>query len=327
MKKFDFECPKCGEKFSLVEQETKATKSMQRIEELRKAGVDVSNMFAIQGANGGDYIATNKNGKLVIVDNENELLNGIKKHGDIPNNRLFRRFVMAQTFRKLSVYMHTESSLNSIIKRLGYEYQWKMMLDEFYAQYKMFRNEDIICLSERNRWFNRTVANIVAKDYIEHVRNHFDNLPMKHCKGVPYKRIGGKDIFEVDFNQKYMKKLRDARMKIEKSSNPSELYHAVRNFDKLRLRIPFNTEQSHLWVEAYKGAGAFFTMQNMIRFHNCFVYLDGKKLTKNRSLEYLNIKADEFAEERGWCMYGMLKNLILDNNINIDEKIQSWRKK
>ena len=40
----------------------------ERIEALRGAGVDVSCLFAMQGAEGGEYIASNKDGKLTILD-------------------------------------------------------------------------------------------------------------------------------------------------------------------------------------------------------------------------------------------------------------------
>lgn len=45
----------------------------ERIEALRSVGVDVSCLFAMQGANGGDYVASNKNGKLSILDDNDPI--------------------------------------------------------------------------------------------------------------------------------------------------------------------------------------------------------------------------------------------------------------
>ena len=81
-----------------------------------------------------------------------------------------------------------------------------------------------------------------------------------------------------------------------------------------------------MWIDAYKGSGAFFTMQNMIRFHNCFVVNDfGKQLSKNNALSFLNKKAEEYKKE-GWRLIGVLKKMLDDNNIDVANKIREWRK-
>lgn len=44
-----------------------------------------------------------------------------------------------------------------MIHRKGYDYQWKMLLNELHAQMKM-EHKDITGFAERNRWFNRDVV-------------------------------------------------------------------------------------------------------------------------------------------------------------------------
>ncbi len=56
-----------------------------------------------------------------------------------------------------------------MIHRLGYEYQWKMLLNELYAQMKM-ENKDPESFIERNRWFNINVVAIMANDYISQLK-------------------------------------------------------------------------------------------------------------------------------------------------------------
>ena len=51
----------------------------ERIEALRDAGVDVSHLFAMQGANGGECVASNKDGKLVVLDDNDPLFELIIK--------------------------------------------------------------------------------------------------------------------------------------------------------------------------------------------------------------------------------------------------------
>ena len=86
-------CPGCGTEFAIADKEFTATGTVigkgsdltpsirrwpviiphrtsqgarERIEALRDAGVDVSCLFAMQGAEGGEYVASNKDGKLTI---------------------------------------------------------------------------------------------------------------------------------------------------------------------------------------------------------------------------------------------------------------------
>ena len=59
---------------------------------------------------------------------------------------------------------------------------------------------------------------------------------------------------------------------IRHALDATQLYNAVRQFNDRRIRLPWGTPQSKAWMDAYKGAGAFFTMQNLIAFprlHGC----------------------------------------------------------
>lgn len=337
-------CPACGRELAIagkevaiVENHAAPAKQVQlpktaheRIEALRKAGVDVSCLFAMQGANGGDYVASNKSGKLAILDDNDPIFDYILEKGTVPNRRLFRRFVMAQMFHMLSCKDYGAWSpvgVTEMIHRLGYEYQWKMLLDELRAQMKMERN-DPENLADRNRWFNVKVVTAMAKDYIERLKAHVDGLPVKKCKGIPYKRLGSHNIFVQDLNSKIYGPLRIAVHFIETARNASQLYNAVKKFNDKRFKMKHDTPQSKAWVDAYKGAGAFFTMQNLIRFHNCTVIDDsGRRLDKYQSLAFLSAKAEEYKNGNGWRLLAALKKMLDDNGIDIKKKMAQWRRK
>ena len=108
----------------------------------------------------------------------------------------------------------------------------------------------------------------------------------------------------------------------------TQLYNAVRQFNDRRIRLPWGTPQSKAWMDAYKGAGAFFTMQNLIRFHSCTAVNDrGRRLDKYQSLAFLSAKAEEYKNGEGWRLLAVLKKMLADNNINIKKKMAAWRKK
>lgn len=102
---------------------------------------------------------------------------------------------------------------------------------------------------------------------------------------------------------------------------------SVQEFNKRRIKMHWDTPQNAAWLDAYKGSGAFFTMQNMIRFHNCVIIDDnGKTLGKNASLAFLNKKAKLYENREGWRLIGMLKKMLDDNNIDVVAKMKEWRK-
>lgn len=352
-------CPTCGTEFAIankefttvttvvgkdsglgivyppvVGQDTPAPASktaQERIEALRNAGVDVSHLFAMKGANGGEYIASNKNGILAFLDDDDPIFNQIITQGTVPNRRLFRRWVMAQMFHMLSCTPSHRSrepfGVTYMIHRLGYEYQWKMLMDELYAQMKM-EGRDPENFADRNRWFNAGVVVNMAEDYIEKLKEHVNALKNRKCKGILYKRVSGRNIFVSDLDIKLYQPFYTAMTRIKQAKNATSLYYAAKKFDDMRIRMVSSTPQSKAWVDAYKGSGAFFTMQNLIRFHNCIALDDkGKRLDKYQSLAFLSAKAEEYKNGGGWRLLAALKKMLNDNNIDIKKKMAEWRKK
>ena len=329
MKQLKFECPECGTEFTLTANQTKAK---ERIEALKKAGVDVSELFAMQSADGLEFIASKRDGVISILEEDDPIFQAIIIQGTIPNRQLFRRWVMAQMFRIIYITTNTHGAykpigVSEVIRNMGYEYQWKMLNNELYAQHKMMQNADVDNFRDRNRWFNKRVVLDMAKDYIEKLKKRFEKLKLRKCKGVPYKRINGQNIFVDDFDKKVIKPLLFAVHKIQHAENTYELWHSVQEFNKRRIKMHWDIPQNAAWLDAYKGSGAFFTMQNMIRFHNCVIIDDnGKTLSKNASLAFLNKKAKLYENREGWRLIGMLKKMLDDNNIDVVAKMKEWRK-
>ena len=346
-------CPNCGTELAIPEQQTIAVgviigkdsglgtivapankpkrSAQERIEALRAAGVDVSNLFAMQGANGGECIACNKDGNLSILDDNDPIFQYIVDNGTVPNRKLFRRWVMAQMFYMMAAEeckTHHPVGVTGMIHRLGYEYQWKMLLNELNAQVKMVQHNDKENFEDRHRWFNQAIAMRLASHYIKVLKEFINAKPEKRCKGVPYKTIAGKHIFVSDLQSKIYNKFHMALYPIKNAKTLDQLYNAVKQFNDMRIKLPWETEQCAAWVDAYKGSGAYFTLQNMIRFHNCVIVDDaGKPLDKVLSLQFIKAKSVMYCNGDGWRMLAVLKKCLEDNNIDVKKKIKSWRKR
>lgn len=323
--KINVVCPNCGVNLTIEKKPVASAK--ERIEALKNAGVDVSNLFAMTGANGGDFIAISLHGNLEILSDNDPIFQHLTTSGTVPNRKLFRRWVMAQMFHMLSVKNGATNEpigFTNILHRRGYEYSWKQLQDELYAQVKMFQHNDTENFIARNRFFNKRVAYAMAMHYIKELKKIVNNKKVKKCKGVPYVTIGGRHIFKTDVHKKLYSPLLNLAWAINSSQNPEALFYAVQNFNKQREKLNWNTPQCPKWVDAYKGAGAYFTLQNMIRFHGCFLWNDeNQRLSKSQSLVFLDQKAGTYAQE-GWRLLGLLKKAITDNNIEIEAKVASW---
>ena len=320
---------------------TKKTKAQMRLEALKAAGVDVSKYFPL----GDDQLIKIENGVAVPVDMDDATIDAVGKQivegGYVSNWKLFRRWVMSQMFHMLRDMEKDGKSFNEVLQRKGYEYQWRMLENELYAQMKMCDHNDYENLKARNRWFNGCVAHDMAIDYISKLRSYIDDKCIytvkkdkdgnekktyKHtCKGNPYIRLQNKNIFVADLERKVYTPLRDLANKMGAVPTYKELYDAVREFNKKRKHLAWDTKQSEAFIHAYKGSGSYYTMRNLIMFHGARFLKNARKMSEANSLKEIESKAKLYDEE-GWKMLGVLKQLIKDSGINIQGKILEWKK-
>lgn len=317
----------------------KKTKAQMRLEALKAAGVDVSKYFPL----GDDKLIKIENGAAVPVDMDDATIDAVGKQivegGYVSNWKLFRRWVMSQMFHMLRDMNRYGYSFNEVLQHKGYEYQWRMLENELYAQMKMCDHEDYVNLKARNLWFNGYVACDMAKDYISKLRKYVDdNLiwkkgedgkktkKFKHtCKDNPYIRLQNENIFVADLERKVYTPLRDLAHKMAAVPTYKELYDTVREFNKNRKHLAWDTKQSEAFIHAYKGSGSYYTMRNLIMFHGARFLKNGRKMSEANSLKEIESKAKLYDEE-GWKMLGILKQLIKDNNISVQGKILEWKK-
>jgi hypothetical protein len=96
-----------------------------------------------------------------------------------------------------------------------------------------------------------------------------------------------------------------------------ELRTYFKKFVKFMAKLPSETPKCPQWKEAYKGAGAYYTLQNMVLFHN--VVLLG--CVNKRHSKALLEKCLESYRGEYWRFHAMLKKTIEDNNFVLAESI------
>lgn len=334
-------CPNCGAEFEIPEHETTAKnvtvigadsnlgtvylKLKDRQEQLTIAGIDVTKYFSMKTPGGVEKLMKWEGDVPVAVTADDPVMKMIMDGGTVPNRDLFRRWVMAQVFTGLTCSLY--SGFTEWMHHKGYEYTWKMSEEEFRVQAKLWKKGDKENFNGRNRWFNKDVAVNMAKDYIEKLKENLKERKERHCKGVPYIKVGGENIFVSDIVKKIIHPLSVSLCKIRIANSPDSLYKAFHDFNKKRTPLRWTTRESEAWVSAYKGAGAYYTLKNMILFHDCrFMSKISVFMSKAKSLEYLEEKVDEYKNE-GWKLFGLMKKFISDNNVDIKAKQAEWREK
>lgn len=297
----------------------------KRMEVLNNAGVDTSKYFTVnlpEGIKPGATISLviNENGQPVVVnENKNDVIaNQIIADGYVRNTKLHRRFVMAQMFQMLNYvsYDGTGSGYNAYLRKMyDYKYTFNMMLEEVRVLSKL-EARDKESFEERSHFFTKEVIINVMTDYIDELMDYIDQLLTKKCNGIPYKHVKGMDIFVDDLDKKIYEPLREYFYTFRYAKSYSQMYMLLKGFMYRMVKLPYDTTKSKAWIDAYKGEGAYYTMKNLLMYHNCFVETDnGIKLYGTKAVGFIESKLDEYQGE-GWRMFALMKKVIAINNFD-----------
>lgn len=339
-------CPVCGTEFDVLAQHEHQVKNAtvigadsgmgtiylpvsKRGETLKEAGIDTSKYFSISLPTGGTmWMHDEGNGKAVPVSDDDPVIKAIMGGGTVPNRKLFRRWVMSQVFHGLTAkdYHGRKMGFTEWLNRHGYKYQWEMLIEELRVQARLYKNGDMENYRARNRWFDKALAITMAGDHIEQVREDAKSRPQHKCKGVPYVQYDSVNYFVTDIEKKLIAPMWGYIRAIEIANTPEKLYKTVRDFVRnAHLCVAGTFEQCQEWKDSYKGMGAYATMQNLLRFHGATFPKDNDFYKRNRSgLDCLEHAAMTYADGEGWRLFGLMKQMIEENHIDIEAKMKQW---
>lgn len=292
----------------------------ERMEQLKANGINVGKYFTVDLENGTKiHLIIDENGNPVRVDNKDSdpILNQIIEDGYVRNSRLHRRFVMAQMFQMLNYtsYNGREQGYNACLRnRYGYDYTLKMMLEEVRVLSKL-EARDKESFEERVHFFDRATIAQVLEDYVVELEKYVEKLPVKKCKGAPYKRVKSTNIFVSDLDKKLYCPVKRYANRIKVARTYNDIYYILSDFMRTMVKLPYSTKKSAAWIDTYKGEGAYYTLKNLIMFHDCKMFADYYMYTTEESMVVLKNRLEEYKGE-GWRMFALMKKVISDNGIN-----------
>ena len=226
------------------------------------------------------------------------------------NHSAFRRWITAQTFRMLNYVSYDKKSKGweaYLRDNYSYIYQFKMMIDEF-KRMKKIKKTDNEEFERRLYFFNKNVVLRVCE-------NCLDTCGMSNVT-----RDKLHIIYESIMNTK--------------SEDIDSLRALLIAFTKIvesrQVKIPRNAKKCKQWKEAFKGSGAYYTVVNLILYHDVRVYsiCEEEFLNKNESLEYVEEELEKYYFEGNiWKMHYFMKKLLGDNDFDINKFKEKYSKK
>lgn len=336
-------CPQCGAEFAIPEHEHTAVCNVvgkdsnlgeihpqlasgqpgsrlsileAKLNALEKAGVNVDLVFSVKyKGSKPKYCRFDENGTgFSEMDNSDPFFLSIAQSGTIPNKHLFRRWVMGQMFWLLHV--SSNSNLTQVIRDKGISYEWKAIENEFNAQMKM-EHSDEENFKIRNRWFNKGIVSEMVTDLVRQIRDLMQNFDRR-----------GYITYYHSLLHNAAEAIGGIGCSIERTSTIAELLGWIRKIRKALKPLSFAKhclKMSEVFINQYKGVGAYYTMKNMIMFHDCRMFgEDDERLSYKDSLWVLDEHNSHLA---GWQMIGVMKKLIQFNNIDIEAKRAEWYKR
>jgi len=264
MAKAEVRCPVCGSSFFVGnggnavselkdgihylipetirnENVTPETKTKARLDALKAVGIDIDKL---------NNLMQKDDSFKDIFEEDDPILNEIKKGGFIRNPELFRRFICAQTFRLLK-------------DNHGWTHAVRKMYD---IKYVFNQSKRELCLLIK---LQKKCPNDIRFQFftLEDLRTIFAEL--------------------FDYN-KYRHYSNDTEIKLMKNRilNSDSYEDLLSVVNRYYWRFDWNCSfKPKAWLNCFKGAGAYYTLQNIIRTHGLII---PKCNDMNESLEYVD---------------------------------------
>lgn len=237
------------------------------------------------------------------------LVSKIHADGYVKNSHLWRRWVTAQTFKMLNYNGGWDAYVR---QHFTWNYCFRQMSDEFYAQLQMLNDKDDIEFKLRRHFFNRETAVELLRNYHRQLVKKFrNNKILRHLSHAV-----------ADDKINYFKTLAE---KAEKTVTTEGLCNLMMDAHEHYIRLPKGTPLCSAWKNAYRGAGAYYTLKNLIMWHGVSLhFVENSTLVAVKgtpvNLAKLNACLEDFGKDH-WKFHIVLKNTIEAEHFNLKQSI------
>lgn len=324
-----------------------------RITLLREMGLDVDNLYAMEVENGMPVM---KKIEVDGVDNDandvpiadDDTAKAIMDGTPVYNAEFHRQWVYAQMVHNLEDSGHYKDFNAFLEDRYRWTYQLTMMEDEINTLAHMQKDGD-----ERfnMRWlfFQPWMVADIYNDLYEQVRTVFEwarKSSYRKCNDSPYVKVGTELVFSDSIPER-LKPLKKAVNKMITMTQETNTLDVCKCFDyeallkemkKFNCKLPYGYDWANFstwyadcigydrrklsrkWIDRFKAAGAFYTMQNAILFHGAkyqgFKGDEAYHAMCENTRSYASVNpADGRDAYLGWRTFGEMRECIKVNKI------------
>lgn len=292
----------------------------ERMNALKAAGFDTDKYYMIQIPK-----SALTEDKPIVINVMDEIEKEIKDTGYTSCTRMYRRWICAQMLRILKEinYGSKDTFNHYVAEKYDTKYMLRMVEHEVHVLAKL-QKEDEEAFREREVFFSNWEVHRIYEYYLTDIVTKWNSEKVHKCKGVPYKKLGKKNIFENDANN-MMGNLKDIITNMY-TGDYSYLEKFCHTFNSIILPYGVEAENKKEWIECFKGAGSYYTLKNLVLFHNMpletYGYEEGgETLRGEEAFKYMRSKLNTY---KGYQWFAMLKKAL--ENINYVISIDNIKK-
>ena len=266
----------------------------------------------------------------VLVKVNDPIAQSIINDGYVKNSKLFRRYVLAHTMKLLEYVDRKNPNRKGweagFKDMYGYGYCFEMLKEELHTLAKL-QKEDPEYFAERTRFFNGDVVVATLNDYLYRLKKYCNKQmrenPKKY-KGQAYVKLARYgNVLVKDLDTKVYEPIKMGIEFVKSAAEANDYSRMERKFNefmsKYYNKLPYETPKCAVFKDAYKGAGAYFSLQNMIRFHGVDVV--GGCRGKYYCEEYLSKLLNGEYKNEVWRFHQLLVETIENNNFDLRRSI------
>ncbi len=269
-------------------------------------------------------------------DEEDEIEQSIMEDGDINSKFMWRRWILSQVLRHYKTKDGEENFHEHFVKNTPLKYAFKVAANEMEALSKNMSQMD---RDEREQFFNLSVTRQMVKDYAieldkkinqELVALDKHNRVLVSKKGFDVKLKDDVHIGRHHYTKEKAQELRatvaDYAKAASRLDNYKDMADLLREITK-RLPMFNDCPKSKAWINAFKGAGAFYTLDNLIRWHKCSITSEnGETYTGDEALAWLRRRTKELSEGMQYYkLYAIMKRTVEENNFDFNKRMKELR--
>lgn len=310
-------CPNCGTQFA-IENKCKCEGKPKALEAgdyflLPKSGMN-KDMLAQAGFD-TDTSAFSLNLpqeeiEKMVNGSDDPVILKILSNGRIESEWLFRRWVMAQTFRMLGQDIYHDR-WNDHFKYITYQESLKLTIDEIRRLEHMERKGGA-WFNINKRFYSLGACQRIFIEYWNYAQQELMNV-----KADGSFRVHGytRCVSTAGITDDWINHCKEEIADICNCHSYKELLENVEGlfWSSFYVKLPNSTRKSDDFVNAYKGVGGYFTMDNMIHSFKCFF----PGMNEQESAKYLEEQTLEcIKNEECYRLLGILKQFIKDTGFD-----------